>query len=335
MSSVHAGVRTALDIIPLEELAADQVELISAFREAGSVSFQDLPLQQSRANYVASCTASGLPPEELGEVWNIDCPVRGGTITLRLYRPDRSQVSGPAMVFIHGGGWVIGNLESHDRICRYLANRSGMTLIAVDYRLAPEHRFPVPLEDCREALAFIRDNAQAFGVEPHKIVVVGDSAGGNLATVLANLPQCTVPGTGIIGQVLLYPVTDLAAESYSYGKITTGFPLTASSMRWFADQYLEPGTDPTDPRISPGRFNDGHGPFPPTFIVSLGLDPLGEEGIAYASYLARHGTRVEHHHLPGHAHGVFTSAGRIATGRALLDRAVDFVSALVPANGAS
>lgn len=333
MSSVHAEVRIPPDIIPLEGVAADQVDLISAFREAGSVSFQDVPLQQSRANYVASCTTNGLPPEELEEVRDIDCPVQGGTITLRLYRPRRSHAPGPAMVFIHGGGWVIGDLESHDRICRYLAKRSGMALIAVDYRLAPEHRFPVPLEDCQEALAFIRDNALALGVEPHKIVVVGDSAGANLATVLANQPQCAVPGTRITGQVLLYPVTDLAAESPSYGKITTGFPLTASSMRWFADQYLEPGADPTDPRISPGRFSDGHGPFPPAFVVSLGLDPLGEEGIAYAAFLARHRTRVEHHHLPDHAHGVFTSAGRIATGRTLLERAVDFVSALEPAHG--
>lgn len=335
MSSVHAEARTPLDIIPLEGVAADQVDLINAFREAGSVSFQDFPLQQSRANYVASCTANGLPPEELEEVRDIGCPVHGGTITLRLYRPARSQATGPAMVFIHGGGWALGDLESHDRICRYLAKRAGMTLIAVDYRRAPEHRFPVPLEDCQEALAFIRDNAPTFGVEPHKIVVVGDSAGANLATVLANLPQCAVPGTRVVGQVLLYPVTDLAAESRSYGEITAGFPLTASSMRWFADQYLEPGTDPTDPRISPSRFSDGPGSFPPAFVVSLGLDPLGEEGIAYASYLARQGTRVEHYHLPSHAHGIFTSAGRIATGRALLDRAVGFVSALVPANGAS
>lgn len=334
MNSVHADLQTPLDIIPLGDVAADQMDLISTFRKAGSLSFQDVPLQQSRASYVAACTANGLPREELEEVQDIDCAVQDGTITLRLYRPGR-HTPGPAMVFIHGGGWVIGNLESHDRICRYLAKRSGLTLIAVDYRLAPEHRFPVPLEDCREALAFIRDNAVALGVEPHKIVVVGDSAGANLATVLANQPSCSVAGTRVIGQVLLYPVTDLAAESRSYGEIRAGFPLTANSMRWFADQYLKSGTDPTDPRISPARFSDGRGPFPPAFVVSLGLDPLGEEGIAYAAFLARRGTRVEHHHLPGHAHGIFTAAGRITTGRTLLDRAMDFVSALEPARGAA
>lgn len=333
MSSVQADVQSPLDIIPLVDVAPDQRELINAFREAGSVSFQDVLLQKARANYVASCAANGLPPEELEEVRDIDCAVQDGTITLRLYRPGRNRTPGPAMMFVHGGGWVIGNLDSHDRICRYLAKRSGMTLISVDYRLAPEHRFPVPLEDCRDALAFIRDNASALGIEPRNIVLVGDSAGANLATVLANQPSCSVPGTRVIGQVLLYPVTDLAAESRSYGEITAGFPLTANSMRWFADQYLEPGTDPTDPRISPARFSGVRGSFPPAFVVSLGHDPLGEEGIAYAAFLARCGTRVEHHHLPGHAHGIFTSAGRITTGHTLLDRAVDFVLALEPAHG--
>ncbi|MET1089509.1 MAG: alpha/beta hydrolase [Arthrobacter sp.] len=328
MNRATPTIAPAVSLIPVEEIAADQAPLIEAFREAGSVSFQDVPLQQSRTNYLTSCTSNGLPPEELEDIRDIDCPVGGGTITLRHYRPATRSTAQPTLVFLHGGGWVIGDLDSHDRICRYLAKHTGMAVIAVGYRLAPEHRFPVPLEDCREALAFIRDNARALNLDPHRLVVVGDSAGGNLATVLANLPQCAVAGTTVIGQVLLYPVTDLAAESRSYGRITAGFPLTAASMRWFADQYLEPGTDPADPRISPCRYSGAQGPFPPAFVVSLGLDPLGEEGIAYAGYLARHGTQVEHHHLPHHAHGIFTAAGRIPSGKGLLDRVAAFVCGL-------
>lgn len=333
MSSLSSTIDPAVSLIPIEKIAADQASLITAFREAGSVSFQDVPLQQSRANYLTSCTVNGLPPEELGDVRDIDCPVNGGTITLRHYGPATSSAAQSTLVFLHGGGWVIGDLDTHDRICRYLAKQTGMVVIAVDYRLAPEHRFPVPLEDCREALAFIRDNAGDLDVDPHRLIVVGDSAGGNLATVLANLPQCAVAGTTVIGQVLMYPVTDLAAESQSYGRITAGFPLTAGSMRWFADQYLEPGIDPSDPRISPCRYTDARAPFPPAFVVSLGLDPLGEEGIAYAGYLARHGTLVEHHHLPHHAHGIFTAAGRIQSGKALLDRAATFIHAIAVREG--
>lgn len=328
MNNLSYAIAPAVPLIPVEEIAADQAPLIQAFREAGSVSFQDIPLRQSRSNYLTSCTVNGLHPEELEDIRDIDCPVSGGTITLRHYRPIAGSAVQPTLVFLHGGGWVIGDLDTHDRICRYLAKQTGMAVIAVDYRLAPEHRFPVPLEDCRQALAFIRDNAGDLDVDSHRLVVVGDSAGGNLATVLANLPQCTVAGTTVIGQVLLYPVTDLAAESNSYGRITAGFPLTAGSMRWFADQYLEPGTDPIDPRISPCRYTDARGPFPPAFVVSLGLDPLGEEGIAYSGYLASHGTWVEHHHLPHHAHGIFTAAGRIPSGKALLDRVAAFIHGL-------
>ncbi|HEX3678417.1 MAG TPA: alpha/beta hydrolase [Galbitalea sp.] len=313
-------------MIPLEEVAPDAVALIAAFRESGGSAFGTLPVEESRANYRASCERNGLPPASVAEVVDLRSPTAdGGSIALRHYHADLSQPKSAAIVFIHGGGWALGDLETHDRICRSLSTSTCLPVIAIDYRLAPEHPYPVPLNDCRSALEYVRDNAVSLGIDPTRLVLVGDSAGGGIVAVLANDPSMAVVGTRIIGQVLLYPVTDLASESESYQRLDEGFPLTAGSMRWFADLYLESGFDRADPRVSPLRLAHLVPSPPRAFLISLGLDPLGDEGIAYAAHLARHGATVEHHHLPHHAHGIFTSAGKIETGRLMLQRAADFI----------
>jgi len=315
---------TRTPVIPLEAVASDAVELIAAFRDTGGTSFGSAAVAEARDSYLASCRRNGVPNEAVDHVEDLVCPVVGGTITVRRYAalPPSGDA---AIVFLHGGGWALGDLETHDPICRYLATATGLPVFAVDYRRAPEHRFPIPLDDCAAALRFVAEHAAGLGAESRRLVIVGDSAGGNLAAVLANDPAMAVEGTAFLGQVLLYPVTDLSSESASYARIAEGFPLVAESMRWFADLYLADDSDPADPRLSPLRLDRPVAPPPPAFIVSLGLDPLGDEGIAYASHLARHGGHVEHHHLPRHAHGIFTSAGRIPTGRRMLDRAVAFI----------
>lgn len=320
--------------LPLEEIAADGVELIRTFREAGGVGFSDVPLDESRVRYEASCAANGIPEEAVPHVEDLLCPVEGGSIRLRHYQPlvsDPPEASRAVILFLHGGGWVLGSVETHDHLCRRLAAVSRIDVVSVDYRLAPEHPFPAPLEDSRAALRFVRDVATDRGWDRHRIIVAGDSAGGNLATVLATDPGSAVSDTTIIGQLLLYPVTNLRDESHSYFRIAEGFPLTATSMRWFRGLYLSDEDSARDPRASPGlrtKEDLSRQTIPSTFLVTVGLDPLSEEGIAYAGLLASAGAAVEHHHLPRHYHGLFTSAGRIPTGTAFWDRAAEWVSAL-------
>lgn len=318
--------------IALEQVAADAVDLVRAFRATGEVSFQDLPLRDARAGYLSACAANGIALQAVAEVRTLPYPVNGGSASLRLYRPMGSSPSipTPVVVFIHGGGWVIGNLDSHDGMCRSLANQSGASVVAIDYRRAPEHRFPVPLQDCLNAVRFIRDNANDLGLDLNNAVISGDSAGGNMATVLANHPEFQTEGLVFKAQVLFYPVTDLTASQPSYLRITEGFALTAASMHWFREQYLPPGQNPADARLSPLLHAEGRLQ-PDLFILTVGHDPLADEGIAYAATAARAGTVVEHHHLPRHAHGLLTSAGKIGTGRRMLATAAKFIADQVKA----
>lgn len=313
--------------IALDQVAADAVGLIQAFRASGEVSFQDVSLMEARTNYLKACAANGLEPETVANVRTLDYPVAGGIASLRVYRAagTPAHLVTPVVVFIHGGGWVIGDLDSHDSICRSLANQTSATVIAVQYRLAPEHRFPVPLEDCLAAIQYIASQASQLKIDPTRALIAGDSAGGNMATVLANDPACQALGMTFKGQVLFYPVTDLTASQPSYQRITCGFPLTAQSMHWFRDQYTTLDQDWRDARLSPLLHAEGRKQ-PPLFILTVGHDPLADEGIAYASAAARAGTEVVHRHLPGHAHGVLTSAGKIATGRQVLAQAAQFIA---------
>lgn len=342
--------------VPLDQVAADQRPLIEAFRAAGEVSFQDVEsIADSRANYEKSCAANGLAPDAVARVEDVDL----GEFRVRVYDP-RPAAEGPSpvIVFAHGGGWVIGSLETHDRVCRRLAVRTGLPIVAIDYRLGPEHRFPAGHDDSRDAVAWVRDQADARGWDPQRIVTVGDSAGGGIATALAHEPSMRVDGTKVVAQVLLYPVVDISQESAGYERISAGFPLTADSMRWFAANYLDDPSSASDPRLSPlaalraaesagvaasaadataasagagetdateASVDEQPGAQPPAWILALGLDPLGDEAVNYAAALTRTGTHVELVYLPHHAHGIFTSAGKIGTGERMLDQAAAFI----------
>jgi acetyl esterase len=246
-------------------------------------------------------------------------------IPVRLYRPlgSKTHQALPCIIFIHGGGWVLGDLDTHDGICRYLANKTGGTVAAVDYRLSPEHKYPAPLLDCGAVLSAIADRQDEFGINARRLTLAGDSAGANLAAVLALMSRDgTLPA--VKSQVLLYPVLDLAAESGSYARVTEGVPLTSNSMRWFKEQYLDRDAEPSSWTISPLRAQNLTGAAP-TFLVTVGHDPLCEEGVSYAGRLAMAGVRVVHHHLPWHMHGLFTSAGVVSGAVHLLSSAAEFV----------
>ncbi|WP_373987330.1 alpha/beta hydrolase [Duganella sp. BuS-21] len=315
-------------MIPLSDAAPDMRPLLAAFRQNGGRPFHQLPLFEGRKNYVTTCELNGLTSEPVASVETVRCPVDNGSIALRLYRGMGVSAfkHSPVILFIHGGGWVIGNLESHDALCRHLANSTGSTVVAVDYRLAPEHKFPVPLNDCRAALAHLAKHASRWRLDLSSLVIAGDSAGGNMTTLLASRAELRPTRITVAAQVLLYPVTDLSASSASYGRVSSGFPLTADTMFWFRSMYAAEDADFRDPLLSP-LFGPDDLTQPPMFIVTVGLDPLADEGIAYAAKAAAAGCRVLHHHLPQHMHGIFTSAGKVATARAMLTEAAAFILA--------
>ena len=332
--------------IPLDQVAADQREAVRAFREAGEISYQHAPsIAAGRESAARASLAAALPPDDIASVTDVTVPATtvDGEFTVRIYdpatgAPESAPTDRPVVLYAHGGGWVIGSLDTHDSICRRLSSLSGLPVVSVGYRLAPEHPFPVPYTDPVDALAWIRDHSSAHGGSyhwnPQRVIVAGDSAGGSIAAGLASVPSMQVEGTTVIAQVLLYPSVDLAHETEAYDRVSAGFPLTADSVRWFADQLLTSREDAADPRASPLHWLRTGGPDggpvtaeqPPAFILALGLDPLGTEAVDYATALTRCGTEVELHYLPHHAHGMANAAGAVATGERIIALAAGFIS---------
>lgn len=316
------------ELIDIEQVAPDQRDSVAAFRAAGSKSFQDAEsVAVARENYENSCAANGLPRDEVKIVEDVELGEGDERFRIRVYdnRAERN-ADDPVVVFFHGGGWVIGSLETHDPVCRRLATLTNLPVVAVDYRLAPEFKFPAAHLDCKHTVEWIRDNAEERVWNPQRVATIGDSAGGGLANVLAFEPSLLVEGTTVTAQVLLYPMLDLQNETPAYERISQGFPLTADSLRWFGENFIGDDADRTDPRVSPlPAVKAGDAPQPPAFILSLGLDPLGEEDLNYAHKIAMNGTYVELVHLPNHAHGLFTSAGKIKSGEVMLERAAQFI----------
>jgi acetyl esterase len=227
---------------------------LTAVRTAGRPAFQDLTPVEARAAYAAGRPLLQSSPEDVADVRDVAIPGPDGSLTLRIYRGSGCDDAGPqpCLLFLHGGGWVIGDLDSHDGLCRQLANAARCMVVAVDYRLAPEHPFPAALDDATAALRWLVREVNALGIDPTRLAIGGDSAGGNLAAVVALMGRDgLLPATAF--QLLLYPVLDVTMTSASYARVTEGVPLTASTMRYFADHYLPVGMDRADWRVSPLR----------------------------------------------------------------------------------
>jgi acetyl esterase len=216
------------------------------------------------------------------------------------------QTSGlaPCLVFFHGGGWVIGDLDSHDVVCRILAAEGQLIVISVDYRLAPEHKFPAAVDDAITATKWVAINARQLGVDAERLTVGGDSAGGNLAAVVA-ISSRDGNGPAIAGQVLIYPATESAMTHPSHSEPETSILLTHSVTRWFYSHYLNSAADVHDWRASPARAKTLIG-LPPAYVLTAGADPLRDEGDEYAKRLKEAGVPVTYRHFPGQFHGFFT-----------------------------
>lgn len=231
-----------------------------------------------------------------------------GPIPLRLYQPlgvDAPPSGLPVLVYFHGGGWVIGDLDTHDVLCRQLANASGCAVVAVDYRMGPEYRFPAAPDDCYAATRWVRDHAVALGLDASRLAVGGDSAGGNLAAVVSILAR-DVQDLDIAFQLLIYPATDMRRTSESHQTNGQGYVLTSDTMDYFQGHYT--GGDEAhyvDWRASPLLAVD-HANLPPALVLTAGFDPLRDEGIAYAQKLSAAGVRTTHISFERQIHGFIT-----------------------------
>lgn len=249
-----------------------------------------------------------LPGDPIAGVEERSIPVPGGALRVRLYRPQHGTRL-PLTVFFHGGGFVSGSLATHDNLCSRLAREAATVVASVDYRLAPEHRFPAAANDAIAAIRGLHQQASALDVDGTRIAVAGDSAGGNLAAVAAQ--QCAlVDGPRICHQLLLYPVLDSGCATPSFSAHAQGALLSAALMRWFWRQYLPNETAGADPMASPARQACLQG-LPAATIISAECDPLRDEAEAYAAALAKAGVPVDLRRWPGQFHGFASLLGQL------------------------
>ena len=271
--------------------------------------------------------------EPVGGVLDRAGPGPVGDVPVRIYTPagivDRAA---PALVWFHGGGWTIGNLDTADFGCRAIANRSGCRVMSVDYRLAPESKFPAAVDDCLAATTWLAANADVVGIDPRRIAVGGDSAGANLATVVAQLAKAR-GGPSLAFQALIYPVTDHGYDTPSYRENAEGYLLTREAMVGFWNHYLSGPDDGASPLASPLRAADLSG-LPPALVITAEFDPLRDEGEAYAAKMSAAGIPVDAVRYHGQIHGFYGNAA-IDDGLAAIDRvAAALKAALQPATSA-
>ena len=263
-------------------------QLLDALAEAQLPPFEEMTVPSARAAAHGFRDMQG-EPVEMGSVHDRAVPGPEGDIPVRVYTPAGTGPL-PAIVYFHGGGWVIGNLEIVDRPCRALAAAAAAVVVSVDYRLAPEHRYPAAFDDCYAATVWVAEHAAELGVDPATIAVAGDSAGGNLAAAVA-LAARDRGGPALAAQLLIYPVTDFNFDTDSYRENAEGYLLTRGSMYWFWAHYLGAQELPKDPYACPLRAGSLAG-LPPAYVATGEYDPLRDEGEAYAWRLAEAGVAV-------------------------------------------
>ncbi|WP_427911624.1 alpha/beta hydrolase [Ramlibacter sp. MMS24-I3-19] len=268
--------------------------LLRLIAEKGIPPTHTLPVAKAREYYLVRRQVTQPAPPEVAEVRDLQATGPAGPIPLRMYRPAGSRAGEalPVLVYYHGGGWVIGDLDTHDTLCRELANGSGCAVVAVDYRMGPEVRFPGAVEDALAATRWVHANAAKLGLDGTRLAVGGDSAGGNLAAVVA-LSARDAKDLPIAFQLLIYPATDQRHDVHpSRAANGKGYLLEKDTMDWFHDHYIDDPKEDLDWRASPLLHPD-HRNLPPAFVLVAGFDPLRDEGIAYADKLSQSGNRAD------------------------------------------
>lgn len=255
-------------------------------------------------------------PEPVGSVVDRGIPGGGGVMRIRVYRPRVATAA--ALVYLHGGGWVIGSLDGADATCRILANRGNVCVVSVDYRLAPETKFPAPVEDAYAAVRWVADHAADLHIDPQRIAVGGSSAGGNLAAAAAVLAR-ERGGPKIAFQLLLVPATSMRTASPSHAEFAEGYGLTRADMEWFGRAYVRDESDVDDPHASV-LLADPEG-LPPALVITAECDPLRDDGEAYAARLRDAGIHARVSRYPGMFHGFLGFPGQLDDARQAFDEA--------------
>jgi len=285
----------------------------------------------ARETFVGYMQLLGPKDVPVGKTENLTVPGPAGPIPIRVYTPVAAgRDPMPALIFYHGGGFVIGSVETHDGLCRKMANEGGFRVISVDYRLAPEHKFPAALDDAFAALSWVGENAADIGVDANRIAVGGESAGGALAAEVAQMAKLK-GGLNIACQMLLFPVTQVGEVTRSLREFAVGYFLDKDTLDWFYKSYLPSGADTSDPRISPLRANDFSG-LPPAYVMLGGYDPLHDEGAQYAEKLRTAGVKVTVADYPGMVHCFIYMQSILPQAHEALASASKAVGAILSAN---
>lgn len=294
--------------------------LLDQMVAAGTPPRHTLPVEEARRLALNVIPLAG-EPEEVAYTEDRQIPGPGGDIPTRLYYPKHGGDGPyPALVYFHGGGWVIGSIETLDPVCRSLANGAGCVVVSVGYRKAPEHKFPAAVEDAYATTEWVAGNAAELQIDPTRLAVGGDSAGGNLATVVTMLARDKA-GPKLVFQLLVYPVTDhYSANTASYQENAEGYYLSRGDMIWFWNHYLADEADAKNPMASPLRAENLSG-LPPALVITTEYDPLRDEGESYAARLKQAGVAVQQTRYDGMIHNFFRLGGIIDAGKAAINEA--------------
>src|SRR5579872_5523524 len=290
------------------------IEVLRKSEEAGTPAVETLTPEEARANYVKVAKEQFGEVEEMHSVEDRDAD----GVPIRIYRPVESTDPSMALVYFHGGGWVVGSIETHDGITRALAKRAGIVVISVDYRLAPEHPYPAALQDSWQAARWVLEHAGELGLDPDRIGVGGDSVGGCLATIVARKGRDA--GTLFAAQLLIYPTTTSRIETQSYSLYSSGYGLTRDAMRWYWRQYIGEDLESAaaEPDISPAALSDLRR-LPRTIVVTAEADVLRDEAESYAQRLFLAGVETEGYRYDGMIHGFLRMAGVVERSNKALD----------------
>ncbi|EZH66364.1 hypothetical protein DH09_10550 [Bacillaceae bacterium JMAK1] len=291
--------------------------ILEEMENQGLPGLETLSPEEARANRRIG-TDDGQVVEEVKRVENLSFESEGYTIPVRVYQPEGTTPQ-PVLVYFHGGGWVLGDLDSHDPVCRRIANASQSTVISVEYRLAPEYPFPAAVYDCYNAVHWVREQAEALGIDHERVAVGGDSAGGNLATVVTHLLKERNEPLPVY-QLLIYPSVDFTKKYPSDEKNKEGLFLTGEAMSYFRKHYLSQKEDKFNPLASPMVREDVTG-LPPALIITAEYDPLRDQGEAYATRLKEAGNDVTYIDYKGMVHGFISMANLVPQGAEALTEA--------------
>ncbi len=291
---------------PALKMMLEQAEAAVA---AGQPELWDLPVPEARAGFKMMTPLFDGQPVAVHAVADQTIAGPGGELPIRLYtpRPIKEGEQLPVLTFFHGGGWTIGDLDTHDVLCRYLSHHADCLVVSVDYRMGPEHKFPAAVEDCWAAAKWVSKNAATFSGDASRIAVGGDSAGGNLSAVIAQLAKDD-EDLSLVFQMLIYPAVDAGTDYPSRSEYAEGYFLTKESMDWFLGNYVNDESDFSNPKMSPMLTEDLSG-LPDALVITAGFDPLQDEGKAYAEKLVAAGVATEYTHYESMIHGFVSMSG--------------------------